>query len=81
MVSLHVNKGIKNSLPNTQRLNHRKNMSSHNLSKFNSEFIETCRVSKQKPIFLQMKLKKPQPKFEFNLNKSTTVTKRSTKNS
>lgn len=44
--SLHLNKGNKNSLPNTQRLSHRKNMSSHNISKFSSEIIDSCKVGK-----------------------------------
>lgn len=58
-----MNKSGKNSLQTTQRISHRKNMSSHSLSKFNSEFIDNCRVTKQKPVFLGMKLKKPQSKF------------------
>ena len=67
--SLHVYKGTKPSLANTQRITPKKNVSVHSVSKLSHDFIDAYNVTMaQKPLLGQIKSKKPLSKFEFKLN-------------
>lgn len=70
--SLHMYKGSTGKqFANTQRLSHRKNMSSHTVSKVNDDLLSSFNPKPQKALLTQMKSKKHHPQFQFSLHKSS----------
>lgn len=73
--SLHFYKRSKDNFGNAQRISHKKNMSSHSVSKFNNDILSSYKTNLQKPVLIQMKIKKTHPKFEFNLKRNSEASK------
>ena len=61
--SMHTNKGNKSKISNTQRISHRKNLSSHSISKLENDLFKAYKVTPKKPLLTQLKSKKYAPKY------------------